>query len=147
MIYIKKFIIIFVSTFVIPLFFSFLVGNSTVNLVLPRFYPPGYLFPIVWSILYLLMSISIYIVSKFDDNLFFLYYFQVFINALWSVIFFGLELRLFSFIWILFLFCVVLIMFKKFYAISKISGYLLVPYLFWILFAGYLNFAIYLLNR
>lgn len=141
------FIIILISTFIIALIPSIIVGSSTIGLILPKLYPPAVLFPIVWSILYLLMSISIYIVSKDDDNLFLIYYIQVVINSLWSVIFFGFKLRLFGFIWIVFLLLIVLIMIKRFYDISKLSLYLLIPYVLWLGFAGYLNLAIYLLNR
>lgn len=147
MVIIKKFIIILVSTFIIALIPSIIVGSSTIGLVLPKLYPPAVLFPIVWSILYLLMSISIYIVSKDDDNLFLIYYLQVVINSLWSVIFFGFKLRLLGFIWIIFLSLIVLIMIKRFYDISKLSSYLLIPYVLWLGFAGYLNLAIYLLNH
>lgn len=144
---IKKFIFILVSTFVIPLVPSFIVGSSVLGLVLPVVYPPGFVFPIVWSFLYLLMSISMYIVSSYNDNLFLLYYIQLVLNALWSVIFFGFGLRLFGFIWILLLFFVVFFMFVKFYNISRFSGYFIIPYLVWLGFAGYLNLVIYLLNH
>ena len=74
-----------------------------------------------------------------------IYYLQLFVNAMWPIIFFILKWRLFSFIWILLLDLLVIIMIHLFYNKDKLSGILQIPYLIWILFASYLNIAIYLL--
>ena len=143
---IKKFIILLAITFALPLIPSFLIGNSLNGLVLPRLYPPSFLFPVVWSIIYLLNTIGIYMVSEKNDNLYLIYFGQLIVNSFWTIIFFGLRLRLFAFIWLLILLILVFIMIIKFYKENKIAAYLQIPYVLWLLYAGYLNFAIYLLN-
>ena len=112
---------------------------------------PGIIFPIVWSILYLLMSISLYIVLEKDNKdkqkAIISYIVQLIINSLWSLIFFGFEAYLFSFIWIILLLISVVVMIINFYKVNKTAAYLQIPYVLWIIFAGYLNLGIYLLNR
>ena len=143
---IKKFIILLAITFAFPLIPSLLIGNSVNGLVLPRLYPPGFLFLDVWSIIYLLNTIGVYIVSEENDNLYLIYFGQLIVNSFWTIIFFGLRFRLFAFIWLLILLILVVIMIIKFYKENKIAAYLQIPYVLWLLYAGYLNFAIYLLN-
>ena len=96
------------------------------------------------------MGISSYIIANSSDinktNALQIYYVQLTVNLLWSFLFFTLKLYLISFIWIVLLIILVAIMIKKFYAINKVSSYLQIPYLIWILFAAILNFSIYLLN-
>ena len=108
------------------------------NFVKPPLSPPGVLFPIVWTILFILMGISIYrIVMTKDfgiDSLKILYFVQLFVNALWTPIFFGLNAFLFAFIWLLFLLSIVIIMTIKFHYIDKVSVYLLIPYIIWLVF-------------
>lgn len=147
MINIKKFILITLLTFLLGTIPSLLFGNNVDYLTLPILYPPKILFPIIWTILYLIMSYSAYLVSNKDDSLLILYFFHIIVNSLWTVIFFGLKLKFFAFIWLVILFALVMFMTIKFYKYSKLSSYLLIPYLIWIIFAGYLNFSIYLLNR
>lgn len=142
----KKFIYILISTLFITGVPSILVGSSVDGLVLPKLYPPKILFPIVWGILYLLMIIGVYRSTKYEDSNYIIYYLQLLFNSLWTVFFFGLKVRLFAFIWLILLFILVLIMTISFYKSDKISGYLQIPYLIWLVFAGYLNLAIYLLN-
>ena len=119
----------------------------------PSFSPPSFLFPIVWTILYILMGISAYLVcknktdKKFRKRAITVFIIQLAINALWPLFFFRFEMLLFSFIWLLLLLAFVVIMFIKFYKINPISGYLQIPYILWLIFAGILNFAIYMLNR
>ena len=124
----------------------FVYMNDTYNsLNKPILAPPGIIFPIVWTILFILMAISIYRVNKVTDyNC--IYFLQLIINALWTPIFFGLKHYLFAFIWLIILLIVVLIMVSGFYKVDKKSAYLNIPYIIWLLFAGYLNFSIYLLN-
>lgn len=119
------------------------------NLIKPPLSPPGFLFPIMWSIFYLGMGISYYLLKKennIDDNLDKLYYGQLITNLIWPILFFTFKLRLFSSIWIILLDILVLTMIIKFYKKNKISGYINIPYLIWIIFATYLNIAIYILN-
>ena len=117
----------------------------------PPLSPSGIVFPIAWSILYLLMAISLYIVSETKsldiEKSYLIYIAQLIVNSLWTLLFFGLKLRLFSFIWIILLIILVIIMIKNFYDKNKLAGLLQIPYLLWLIFAGYLNLMIYILNR
>ena len=140
----------------LPVFLGSFIGfltapfNDYYEIILPSFAPSGILFPIVWTILYILMGISSYIVatSNFSNkyDALFIYGIQLVINLFWSVWFFVFKFYLLSFIWILLLIAFVVIMIKKFYEISKLSAYLQIPYLLWLVFAGILNISIYLLN-
>ena len=116
----------------------------------PLFAPPGIVFPIVWTILYVLMGISYGILkanSETNDEIDSIYYLQLGVNALWSIFFFVFKWRLFSFLWIILLAAFVIIMIKRFYDKNKVAGLLQIPYIIWIVFASYLNIAIYILNR
>lgn len=116
----------------------------------PPLAPPSIAFPIVWSILYILMGVSYGILetnSLIDSDINFIYYFQLFVNALWSIFFFVFKLRLFSFLWILLLLVLVIIMVIKFYRKNKTAGLSQIPYLLWVAFATYLNLGIFSLNR
>lgn len=117
----------------------------------PALSPPGWIFSVVWTILYILMGISAYLIYISDSpdkyKALKIYIAQLIVNALWSVIFFNLECYLFSFIWLILLLILVILMVKSFSAINKTAGYLQIPYLLWLIFAGYLNLSIYLLNR
>ena len=117
----------------------------------PLLSPPGFIFPIVWTILYILMGISSYLVYCEQDYqsscCLKVYILNLFINFMWSLIFFGLKLRLFAFIWIIVLDIVIIYMIYCFYKVNKKAAYLQIPYLVWCLFATFLNLAIYLLNR
>jgi len=124
-------------------------GNySTYNL--PSFAPPGYLFPIVWSILYILMGISSYIV--YESNSFYrnkaldIYKKQLIVNLLWSFIFFVFNLKTLAFLWIVLLIVLVIMMIRYFYLISKTAGLIQIPYLLWLIFAAILNLSIVFLN-
>ncbi len=115
----------------------------------PALAPPGWLFPIVWTILYVLMGIASYLVltsGKPNDKALTTYGIQLVFNFFWSIIFFNLELYLFAFIWLVLLWLLILKTVRLFYQISKPAGYLMIPYLLWVTFAGYLNFSIYVLN-
>lgn len=144
---IKRFLILLFITFLVPLVPSIIVGNSVQGLLLPKLYPSSILFPIVWSIIYLLNTIGIYLVTLIDDDAYVIYFTQLLVNSLWTILFFGLKLRLLAFILLVILLILVIIMSIKFYKKNKIAGYLQIPYIVWLLFAGYLNFTIYLFNH
>ena len=118
----------------------------------PPLSPPGWLFPVVWTILYTLMGISSYLIltsgaaQKEIDKAISIYGYQLVVNFLWPTFFFNLEWYLFSFIWLILLWILVLIMILRFYQIDKRAAWLNVPYLAWLTFAGYLNFAIWILK-
>ncbi len=148
----KRLIIITIITFVVGSFFSFFSMNNmdTFRELEKPINVPGILFPIVWSTLYLLMSVSCYIITKSNDKnkekAIIWYGIQLVANSLWSLIFFGFGAYLFAFIWIILLLILIVIMVAKFYNIDKRAAYLNIPYILWVIFAGYLNFGIYLLN-
>ena len=115
----------------------------------PGLAPPSWLFPVVWTILYVLMGIASYLVltsGKPNEKALTTYGIQLIFNFFWSLIFFNLELYLFAFVWLVLLWLLILKTTLLFYQISKPAGYLMVPYLLWVTFAGYLNLSIYLLN-
>ena len=119
------------------------------DLIKPILSPPGIVFPIAWTIIYLLIGISYMLlkekgeVAKETKQL---YYSQLVFNYLWTFIFFVFKLRLLSVLWIIILDILVIIMTYQFYKQNKISGILLIPYVLWLLFATYLNISIYFLN-
>lgn len=115
----------------------------------PPLSPPAILFPIVWTILYLLIGISYYLYKKntyTEKTEIIIYYTQLLVNALWTIIFFTLKLRFFSIIWILILVILIYTLITLFLQKYKTSAYLLIPYLIWCIFATYLTIGIYLLN-
>ena len=112
----------------------------------PPLSPPSWLFPIVWSILYTLMGISLAIYYTKTSSVPGIYIFQLLINFIWPLIFFNLQAYFLSFIILLLLIVLVINMIREFYKVSKLAAFLQIPYLIWLLFAAYLNFAIYLLN-
>lgn len=116
------------------------------SLVQPPLSPPSIVFPIVWTILYVLMGISYYLLKNPSKKEKIIYFVQLGVNALWSVFFFIGKFYLFSFIWIVLLDVLVIFMIGIFYHNNKASAYLQIPYLIWILFATYLNLGIYVLN-
>ena len=115
----------------------------------PPLSPPGWLFPVVWTILYILMGVASYLVlvsGKPNDAALTVYAVQLVFNFCWSLIFFNFELYLFAFVWLLALWLLILCTMLLFFRISKPAGYLMLSYLVWVTFAGYLNLGIYLLN-
>jgi len=124
---------------------------STLNK--PPLSPPAILFPIVWTILYTLMGIGCYLViasngDKDDiENAVRVYGLQLIVNFLWPTFFFNFQWYLFSFIWLIFLWLLVVVMLIRFSKVSNTAALINIPYLIWLTFAAYLNLAIYILNR
>lgn len=115
----------------------------------PPLSPPAILFPIVWTILYIMMGISfgkLKVEGVLDSDAKLIYYVQLVVNLLWPIAFFVLKWRLFSFIWLLLLVALVVLMIINFYRRDKTAGLLQIPYLAWIIFASYLNIGVYILN-
>ena len=117
----------------------------------PPLSPPGWLFPIVWTILFVLMGIASYLVlvsgEEFKSRAALkIYGIQLVFNFFWSLIFFNIKAYLFAFIWLLILWLLIILTARMFYKISKPAGYMLIPYILWVTFAGYLNIGIFLLN-
>ena len=107
-------------------------------------------FIIVWSILYVIMGVSAYLVDNsgkenIKSSLVF-YYLQLFVNLMWPVVFFWLQRILLALGVLILLIIMVIVLMIKFFRINKVSAYLLIPYLAWLFFACYLNLQIYILN-
>ncbi len=119
----------------------------------PPLSPPGWLFPLVWTILYLLMGIASYLVYEADASqeekakTLTVYGYQLIVNFLWPVFFFNFGWYLFSFFWLVLLWVLVFRTIRMFAELSEFAAYLLMPYLLWLTFAGYLNLGIWILNR
>ena len=119
----------------------------------PPLAPPGWVFPVVWTILFLLMGVSAYLILTAQvlpqprARAMYWYYGQLAVNFFWSLLFFNLQGYLGAFLWLCLLWVWVLMMIRAFYRISPAAGLLQLPYLGWITFAGYLNFGIWYLNR
>jgi len=122
------------------------------TLQLPSFAPPGWFIGIVWIILYTLIGISLYLVwnkglkNKQVKNSLYLFGLQLILNAVWSILFFGLRSPLLGLIEIVFLWIFIALTILKFYKISKTAGLLLLPYIVWVSIALTLNFYIWRLN-
>lgn len=118
----------------------------------PPLTPPGWVFGVVWTVLYILMGIASYLVltsgkePKAIREALTLYGIQLGINFFWSIFFFNYSLYLFSLFWLILLWVFVLATTLKFSRISSLAGDLMLPYLVWVAFAGYLNYGVYLLN-
>ncbi len=147
----KPLLFFLLYTFILAGIGTLLGMPSTDGLSLPPLSPPDWLFPIAWTILYSLMSIAAYLVAISDDidrtSSLQLYLAQVVVNILWPLLFFRLEWRFVAFLWLIVLILLVLRMARRFKDISKTAYLLLLPYIVWLFFAGYLNLGIYLLNR
>lgn len=149
-----------IKSIALPLLVGAVAGLLTRNamqdfdtLIKPPLSPPGWLFPVVWTILYILMGISAYLIKTSDasaeskSDALMIYNYQLIVNFLWSIFFFNFEWRLFSFFWILLLWVLIILMIRQFDKISQTAAYLNLPYLLWVTFAAYLNFGIWWLNR
>ena len=118
----------------------------------PPLSPPGWVFPIVWTILYLLMGYASYrvLVSGAEQTqirkALRLYGAQLALNFLWPIIFFGFDAYLLAFIVLIALWVLIFLTIRAFSKIDERAGDLLLPYLLWVTFAGYLNLGVYLLN-
>ena len=114
----------------------------------PPLAPPAALFPIVWTVLYTLMAVSItLVISKGNsDDAAKAYYLQLIVNFVWPFLFFNLGALTLSFVWILLLIALVIVMIVRFYRVSPLAAYLQIPYLVWLLFAAYLNLGYVILN-
>lgn len=131
----------------------FSAGDEYGAMVKPPLSPPSWLFPVVWTILFALMGISSYLIFSSDaeksekTGALWIYGIQLLVNFFWPLFFFKMGEYLFSFIWLLILWGLVLLMILKFNRINKTAGLLQVPYIIWLTFAAYLNLAVCILNR
>ena len=151
----NKFVSLFL--FLITTFSASFIGGITTfkfkepwysTLVKPSFNPPDWVFGPVWTILYILMAIAIWnvwIKSK-NINLVYLYFIHLFFNTTWSVVFFGFNQIELALIILIVLILFIVILFRKYKVISKLSAYLMIPYFLWCCFAFLLNLNLMMLN-
>lgn len=154
-----KKVLLAVRSIALPILVGLLAGllisdrtESYEVFIKPPFSLPGNLFPVVWFTLYALMGVALYLFRRTnateqeikDGNFYF--YTQLFLNFLWPIIFFRFSLYFAALLVLILLFIFTAITVIKFYRVNKLSGILLIPYLLYILYAGYLNFAIWYLN-
>lgn len=157
----KARIIPFIISIAIPLLVGGLATVFVPNmksiyegLAKPIFSPPSMVFPIVWTILYILMGIASYkvYILKYDNidvsSAIFVYSIQLLLNFLWTIIFFGFRLYGIAFLELIVLILFVILTIKRFYSKAGIKvAALLLPYLIWLIYAGVLNFYIWMLNE
>ena len=145
-------LILLLVTFIAPVIGSYITSVFKEpwysEIIQPSFNPPSWVFPPVWSTLYVMMSIAIWRVwtTFFNSRILKLYFFHLFFNCIWSIIFFGFHqigLALINIIVILFF---IIILMKEYLKIDKLSFYLMIPYFLWSSFALVLNASIFFLN-
>lgn len=154
-----------IKPYVISIFIALSVGGLSAlltrnnmdiysTIITPPLAPPAILFPIVWTILYILMGISaatVYTESTVPvsqrKTALYTYAASLVVNFFWSIIFFNMRAFLFAFIWLILLFILVMKTIVDYSKINRVAAYLQIPYAIWVAFAGYLNFGIWYLNR
>ncbi len=150
-----KMLILFIGFALAAGFLGSLLGgnmSSFKTLKKPFFTPPSIAFPIIWTMLYILMGVSSYLIccnktdKKFKKRACFFYLIQLLVNTLWSLFFFRFGWFLFAFFWLLLLIALVIVMIIKFYKLKPLAAYLQIPYLLWLIIAGILNLSIVILN-
>jgi benzodiazapine receptor len=119
------------------------------EIVLPSFNPPSWVFAPVWTTLYFLMSIAIWRIwiNFFNTAIIKIYFYHIFFNAIWSIIFFGFHLPFLALIDLLVIILFAFYLARTYKKLDKISFYLMIPYIFWILYAFVLNLTIVVLNN
>jgi tryptophan-rich sensory protein len=134
--------------FIAGFFTSSSINSWYSTLEKPNFNPPNWLFGPVWTLLYFLMGVSLYLVWSNNGSKLAMAFFviQLVLNFLWSFLFFQLKNPLLAFIDIILLSVMIVVTMVSFYPISAAAAYLMIPYLLWVGFASVLNFAIYWLN-
>ncbi len=130
-----------------------LTGNSMEmyrQLNKPPLSPPGQVFPVVWTILFVFMGIASYIVCETRDDdrteALILYAVQLFVNIGWSVIFFNFGALWLAFFWLMLLWVLIIFTIWRFFQVNTAAAWLMVPYLLWVTFAAYLNIAVAVIN-
>lgn len=148
----------FVFALAIPLLAGFIgslfttpsINTWYLNINKPSFNPPNWIFAPVWTILFILMGISLYLIwqSTIKDKTksLILFYTQLILNILWSYLFFSLHNPLLAFIDIILLAIFIILLIISTYKISKTASLILLPYIFWVSFASILNYSIFILN-
>ena len=145
----------FIKSILIPVVIGGIVGFLISNFIdyniinKPPLSPPSIVFPIIWTILYILMGTSYGILKTkelIDDETNMIYYTQLLVNVTWPIVFFVFKWRFVSILWIILLLILVIYMTIKLYRKNKIAGLLQIPYILWTIFATYLTIGVYILN-
>lgn len=154
---IKPYIISIIIALAVGGLSAFLTRGSMevyTNIKQPPLAPPSVVFPIVWTILFILMGVSsamVYVKGRESGvpvgEALKIYALQLILNFFWTIIFFNMQSYLFAFIWLVLLWIAIILMIVSFRKVSPAAAWLQVPYLLWVTFAGYLNLMIYILNR
>lgn len=123
------------------------ISEAYETLYQPPLAPQGWLFPLVWAVLYVLMGVAAYLIGQGaageDKRSAMLYYWaQLLVNLCWPMIFFRFEAYVTAGFWLVFLWYLAFITFRKFTRLNETAGNLLIPYLIWLVFVGYLNLAV-----
>lgn len=147
-----SFLIIFSITLIAPTIGSYATGTFKEpwysGIVQPSFNPPSWVFPPVWSTLYVLMSLAAWRVwmSSFKTKVIKLYFIHLFFNSIWSIIFFGFHQIGLALINLIIILIFIVLLMREYFNIDRLSFYLMVPYIFWSSFALILNISIFFLN-
>ena len=144
---------------IVGLISSAITGDAMMNfaqLKQPPLAPPAWLFPVAWSVLYLLMGVASYLIFvskprlRRDKNLrkseLVIYFLQLAFNFMWTIFFFKLELRFFSFGWLIVMWLMIFALIVMAFHNKKSAAWCLIPYIIWCTFAAYLNIMIAVLN-
>ncbi len=145
------------TLFIVITFAASAIGSFTTSafkepwysqIILPSFNPPSWVFGPVWTILYVFMSVAVWLVwnKTKDKKLIKIYFLHLFFNAVWSIIFFGFHRIGLALIDLMIILFFIILLMKNYFRISKLSFYLMSPYLIWTSYALVLNFTIFLLN-
>ena len=129
---------------------SLLIKTDLYNeIIKPEFSPPKIVFPIVWTILYILLGLSNYLINKDKKeevkNL--IYYIGLAINLIWPFIFFNAKEYLLALIWLVLLIFFVILMIIEYFKKNELAAYIQIPYILWLIFAFYLNYNVFILNK
>ena len=144
-------LIVFSAGFISSLFTTPNISTWYAFIIKPSFSPPNWLFAPAWSLLYILMAVAAFLVWNKRNNpktksALMFYGIQLILNALWSIIFFGMHNPGLAFLEIIFLWSFILITLIKFYKINKTAGLLFIPYILWVSFASILNLFVWMIN-
>ena len=153
----KNKIVTFILFLSITFSASLIGGLATINfkepwyslLNKPMFNPPDWIFAPVWTTLYLMMTVAVWIfwhTKNKNINTVYIYFIHVVFNTTWSIVFFGLHQILLALLVLMILIILIIVLILKFKRVNYVSAYLMIPYLLWCCYALFLNFNLYILN-
>ena len=154
----KSFIVIILLTYLISVPAGFITSKNVLSwyadITRPSFSPPNWVFGPVWTFLYFTMSAAVWNVwnKVKEDNkslgikIVSIYFFHLLVGASWSFVFFGLHQIFLGFVVIIIIISFILYLMQQYWQISKISTFIMIPYLAWSCYALVLNFSIWKLN-